>query len=217
VKLPEIFSRKPKWERAWRQREEERYPALFGEGEGIFPLAFEVFSDVFGQDQVDPRWLHVGTFRFSPTAERPTWLHVSSGLSNDWEQEGVSGLGCELVLETPWKSDRAIEVLNRLVAYDLLLAHGRYGEPRLLEVGTRLHSAAAFGEHGAADGFLIVRPEGFPDVFSLETGPVQLLACVGVTEAELACAKAEGSAVLDDRLAKAGVGSVTDPTRASVV
>ncbi len=218
MKLPWTRPRKLQWERAWREREEERYPALFGaEGEGIFPLPISVFSEVFGQAEVDPRWLHIGVFRFAPTPDRHTWLHVSSGLSTDWEQEGESGFGCELALETPWKNDQAIEVLLRLVAYDLLLAHGRYGEPRILEVGSRLHSPASFGEHGVTDGFLIATPNGFADRFTVETGPVDILACVGVTVAELAFAKENGSDALYGNLLEAGVGSRTDPGRGSVV
>jgi len=216
VKLPWTRPRPARWERAWREREEERYPALFGtESEGIFLPAPSVFSDVFGQAEVDPRWLHIGVFRFAPTVERPSWLHVSSGLSTDWEDEGVSGFGCELVLETPWKNDRAIEVLNHLVVYDLLIAHGRFGEPRLLEIGSRLHSPASFGEHGVADGFLVAQPDT-TDHFVLETGPVDLLACVGVTSAELGFAKEKSSSALQQRLRDAGVGILTDPARASV-
>lgn len=218
MKLPWTRSRKPKWERAWQEREEQRYPALFGaESEGIFPQALGDFSNLFGQTEVDPRWLHIGVFRFAPTPERPTWLCVSSGLSNDWEEEGVSGFGCELVLETPWKSDQAIVVLNRLVAYDLLLAHGRYGEPRILEMGTRLHSPASFGPYGAVDGFLIAEPTALANGFSLETGPVELLSCIGVTNAELAFAKENGSASLRGKLEEVGVGSLTDPQRHSIV
>lgn len=218
MKLPWTRSRKPKWERAWQEREEQRYPTLFGaEGEGIFPQTLGDFSKVFGQAEVDPRWLHIGVFRFAPTSERPTWLCVSSGLSTDWEEEGVSGFGCELILETPWRSDQAIVALNRLVAYDLLLAHGRYGEPRLLEIGTRLHSPASFDPHGAVDGFLIAEPTGVASRFSLETGPVDLLSCIGVTTAELSFAKENGSALLRGKLGEAGVGSLTDPRRDSVV
>jgi len=218
VKLLWPSKKKPKWERAWEEREETCFPTLFGgEGEGIFPLSFELFTQAFGQEAVDPRWLHGGVFRFAPTPDRPTWLHVSSGLSTDWEQENRSGFGAELTLETPWKSDDAILALLHLTAYDILLAHGRYGEARLLEVGSRVHLTMTFEGHGKTSGFLIAEPSHFPGEFKLETGPVQLLACVGITSEEMAFAQANGSAALADHLARAGVGAVTDPSRSTTV
>jgi hypothetical protein len=201
---------------AWAEREELLYPELFGsEGEGIFPLAFDLFSDVFSQTEVDPRWLHIGVFRFAPTLDRPTWLCVSSGLSNDWEDEGRPGLGHEMVLETRWQTDTAISTLQHLIAYDLLLAHGRYGEPRGLEAGTRVHAPIALGDHGAMDGILVTPWR--QRHFSTSSGPVSLLGCVGVTAAELAFSKVEGSDALIYRLGEAGVHNLTDPQRPSIV
>jgi hypothetical protein len=216
VRFPWSRERPSRLEQAWSEREEVRYPEMFGgEGEGIFPLSLDLFCDVFGQKDVDPRWLHLGVFRFAPTPDRPTWLCVSSGLSNDWEEECRSGFGHELVLETPWKSDAAISTLRYLVAYDLLLAHGRYGEPRLLEVGSRVHANLVLDDHGSMEGMLIT--EACPSSFSVSSGPVELLACVGVTASELAFAKVEGSDALIYRLGEAGVHNLTDPRRPSIV
>lgn len=77
-------------ERVWKIREEEVYPALFGAvSRGIFPLTQQLFADRFGQADIDPRWLFHGVFEFAPTANRPSWLYVTSGYSNPWEQEAT--------------------------------------------------------------------------------------------------------------------------------
>jgi hypothetical protein len=78
-----------KWfEAAWAQREDELYGSLLGPlGAGICPLDFELFQDIFGRSEVDPRWLHIGVFECPPTEQRQSWTYVSSGLSNAWDAE----------------------------------------------------------------------------------------------------------------------------------
>jgi len=215
--LAGFWRRKSRLERAWEEREEKRYPALFGPGgEGIFPLGPEAFAPFGEAGTPDPRWLSIGVFRFAPTAERSSWLHVSSGLSNDWEDEGFPGLGHELVVETPWRDDAAIRLLHGLAAYDLLIAHGRFGEPRILEPGSRINAPFDFGERGGVAGMLAAQGERFAGGFRVETGKVALLSCVGVTNGELDFARANSSADLHRRLVEAGVGELTDPARAPV-
>ena len=95
-------------EEVWRIREEEVYPALFGPHvRGIFPLRMEMFTGQFSQSKVDPRWLHYGVLEFAPTEARPSWLYVTSGHSNPWNQspgefdpDGQSGAGVEFTLAT---------------------------------------------------------------------------------------------------------------------
>lgn len=212
-----FWRRKSRLERVWEEREEKRYPALFGPGgEGIFPLTPETFAPFGEAGAPDPRWLSVGIFRFAPTPGRATWLHVSSGLSNDWEDEGYPGLGHELIVETPWRDDAAIRLLQGLVVYDLLIAHGRFGEPRVLEPGSRINASFDFGERGGVAGVLAIQDDRFAGGFRGETGEVVLLSCVGITSGELDFARANSSADLRQRLAEAGVGAVTDPARAPV-
>src|SRR6476660_3928465 len=75
------------FERVWEYREESLYPALFGSGKrGIFPIQAEMLTGTFKQESFDPRWLHYGVFEFAPAADRDSWLYVTSGMSNDWEQ-----------------------------------------------------------------------------------------------------------------------------------
>ena len=120
------------FEQAWADREENIYPRLFGpESRGIFPLSSSVFLETFKQPSYDPRWLHYGVFEFRPTPTRCSWLYVTSGMSNAWEDdephpEGPSGFGCEFVLETSEPGDWAILRLQHLMAFQILLEHGCY-------------------------------------------------------------------------------------------
>jgi hypothetical protein len=100
-------------EELWRLREEGVYPTLFGPvGRGIFPRTQELFSKRFGQRNVDPRWLFIGVFEFAPTPERSSWLYVSSGYSNPWNEEpeaynpmGESGFGVEFAFAVSEQAD----------------------------------------------------------------------------------------------------------------
>jgi hypothetical protein len=132
-------------EEVWEQREEVVYPRLFGpKARGIFVLDIDLFLKTFKQESVDPRWLHYGVLEHGPT-ERGTYMYVTSGASNPWEiepedyaKQEFSGFGTELVLETRDSADWAIVVLQRLLAFNILLVHGRYGESQPLDYGHRV-------------------------------------------------------------------------------
>lgn len=120
------------FERVWEYREETLYPRTFGTGSdgGIFVLTHELFNMRFGEATVDPRWLHHGVLVFPPVHPNTSWRYVSSGLSNAWEDDrpdpsGWSGLGIELVLQTPEKAQWGLNVTLNILAYQLLLAVGR--------------------------------------------------------------------------------------------
>lgn len=121
-------------EGVWELREEEIYPSLFGPvSRGIFPLTQEFFARRFGQTDIDPRWLFLGVFEFAPTPDRDSWLYVTSGYSNPWEQEpddydpdGESGSGVEFTFAVAEQGDWAIEALQAMLAFDLLLGAGRF-------------------------------------------------------------------------------------------
>ena len=132
----------------WKYREEVLYPQLFGDKRrGIFVLDHEVFSSL-GSDDIDPCWLHLGVFEFEPTSARNSWLYVTSGSSTPWETEPEeydpedhSWIGTELVLEVPPQGGDPwpIKLLNRLLAFNVLLAHGHFGEDRpALDYGDRI-------------------------------------------------------------------------------
>lgn len=214
-------------ELVWEHREEVVYPGLFGQvSRGVFALSADIFADTFGQRDIDPRWLHHGVFEFGPSASRSTWLYVTSGTSNPWDEdpieddpEAYSGLGTELVLETLVQSEWAIHCLQKLLSYNILLAHGRLGDVAPLDHGARVPLGGPIdGEASSQLRFVVVsEPSHFPSSFRLASGRVDLLHLVGITEAERDLAKVEGHAALIARLASHGAFPATDPTRASGV
>ena len=62
-------------ERSWEIREETLYKQHFGDtGPGICPLDMDLLHGVFQQEDIDPRWLHVGVFACPPHGERRHWV-----------------------------------------------------------------------------------------------------------------------------------------------
>jgi len=204
-------------EQAWEQREEDLYKSLFGDtGKGIYPLHFDLFKKQFGYDNVDPRWLHYGVFKCPPNENRNSWLYVSSGMSNPWEtdeKEEYSGLGTELILETIKDESWAIPLVQSLIAFNILLSIGKYGDRPLLEHWARIPQPI---EPNISHLVLGV-PENIPETIDLISGSVDLLQIVGLTQTEFDYAKENGSPAVCDLLKKAGIYPITDPKRESVV
>ena len=206
------------FERIWAYREEVLYPALFGkEREGIFPIPHERLE--LGQLS-DPRWATCGVFRFAPTSSRNSWLYVSSGLSNAWFDEspdptGVSGFGCEFVIETPSHSDWPIQRLHQLMVYQIGLFVGRYPGHDPLGVAHRvpLGSPIDFAT-SALSIALLVRPTSFDPELKQETGVADFLQVVGISESERDFAKQYDHATLVAWLENHTPFPVTDPERA---
>ncbi|MGE5326957.1 MAG: suppressor of fused domain protein [Deltaproteobacteria bacterium] len=213
-----------KWfENAWAVREEKVYPSLFGPcgGDSIYPLD-QVIFEVFKKGGSDPRWLTHGVIKFPPTEARKSWLFVTSGLSNAWEDkepepEGPSGLGCELVMETCGDFGWALFHLRRLLAYQTLLGWGRYEGKDCLGFGDRIPLQAPIdGNQSLLTWCLVVPPAGYPPEFQLPSGRVTLLHIVGVTDAEIRFAGEQGYPALLRKLSPSGY-PVTDASRDSVV
>jgi hypothetical protein len=133
-------------EEVWRIREQDVYPKLFGPvSRGIFPLTRELFCRRFGQVDVDPRCLSLGVIEFAPTLDRPSWLYVTSGHSNPWEDdpqdyrhENESGAGVEFMLAASEQGDWAIRTLQTMLAYDLLLGAGQFANGKRLSLHDRI-------------------------------------------------------------------------------
>ena len=211
-------------ESVWELREEQLYPALFGDiARGVFVLEPNDFAQL-GCGQVDPRWLHLGEFEMAPTPSRPSWVYVTSGGSTPWEDapdqydpEAYSWLGVEFLLETPEPADWAIHLLKRLFAFHVLSAHGHFGERPGITLGARIPIRAPLDRGSSAlDSVIAVAPPWVAATQSLPSGKFDLVELVGVTGDELAFAKAEGTTALFERLVAAGVGTLTDVRRASV-
>jgi hypothetical protein len=213
-------------EEVWVYREETLYPELFGKARrGIFPLDFELFSETFAQEEVDPRWLHLGILEYGPTPGRSSWLYVSSGGSTPWETEpdkydvdDYSWLGVEFVIETPSQADWPIRVLQRLLAYQVLLTHGRFGDYSPLDYGHRLPVGGTVdGSTGSKLTVLaIAKPTHYPSSVQLPSGKFDFLHVVGITEQERDFAKATSTAELIAKLSANEAYPITDPARPGI-
>ena len=212
-------------ERVWADREERIYPGLFGSlGAGIFPLDGETF-EVFKQDP-DPRWLFTGVFESEPSSKHTDWVYVSSGLSNPWEQDRpaessdeLSWLGVEFVLRSSEQGAWAIRLVQHIAAFEILLAHDRFPGRERLGFGDRipLGGPMAPGNEGLLTYLLVAPPADQQNVFQLESGCVDFVQLVGITEREAAFGKQNGLDPLLELLRSGGAYEITDPARASLV
>jgi len=212
------------FEEAWAFREDRLYASHFGAtAEGIYVLDSEMFSSVFHQDAIDPRWLNHGVIEFKPTAGRPNWVYVSSGLSNAWEADtpepnSVSGLGCEFVFQCPEQARWALLFMRRMVAFQLLLAAGRYPGKGLLAVWDRVPLRSPIdGKTSQLTWFLLAPATDFAGVQQLPSGQFQFIQFVGITEKEAEYARAKGSPELFRMLLGQKAAPVTDATRPSIL
>jgi Suppressor of fused protein (SUFU) len=214
-------------EGVWRAREEEVYPSLFGiDRRGIFPLTQELFTTRFGQAYVDPRWLFYGVFEFAPTHDRASWLYVTSGHSNPWDQDpreydpqGESGAGVEFTFAVSEQGDWAIEALQNMLAFDLLLGAGLFPGRERFSLHDRIPLRAPInGDHDCQiRNLVLVEREDGAQGFSLPSGEVILVGFTGITDTELEFAKVNGSDALLEKLRPAGAHPVTNPHRQAVL
>jgi len=210
-------------ERVWEYREETLYPHLFGDiARGIFVIPHEMFFNTFAQTDVDPRWLHYGVFEYAPKHDRSSWVYVTSGMSTPWEADeanpgALSGLGCEFVLESSTQGDWAIRRLWQLMAYQILLCHGRYPGREPLGVFDRFPLRSPIWDSESDIQSLMIAP-GDPMIGTqqLESGSFELLRVVGIADPEAVYARLHGGDALVQRLLTAAAFPVTDPTRQSL-
>lgn len=208
------------FERIWEHREETLYPALFGnESEGIFTIPGHRLET---GKIADPRWATCGVFRFAPTRERNTWLCVSSGLSNEWFEEapdpdGISGFGCEFVIETRGREDWAVQRLHQIMCYQIGLCAGRYpgSDPLTVEYRVPLGSSIDF-EKSILKYVLLVEPVRFSPVLVQESGSADFLQLVGISETERDFARENGNDALIEWLKANSEFPATDPDRAAM-
>ena len=213
-------------ERVWANREEQIYPELFGElGSGIFTLDVDTFENVFGKSP-DPRWLFTGVFECPPGSKHTDWIYVSSGLSNPWEQDEPadspdqpSWLGVEFVFPTTEQGPWAIQLVQRISAFEILLAHDQFEGQERLRFGDRvpLRSPIVPGSESALTHLLIAPPADYPRSFQLESGTVEFVQLVGVSEAEAAFGREHGLDALIELLSDHDAYARTNPNRNSIV
>jgi len=202
-------------ESSWEEREETIYKEIFGTlAPGIYPLSNEIFERM-NATSVDPRWLTHGVFKSPPSLTRKTWAYVTSGMSNPWaseEPEEYSGLGVEFVMETNEEADWAIEVLQTLMAYNLLLVSGQMGDFPPLDYGHRVPLALS----DSIKTMMFTYPINFPENFAIKSGAVDLIQVVGITPSELEAAKETSSDELKQMILDKTGGLVTNKERKSV-
>jgi len=173
---------------AWDEREEIVYKEIFGDiGSVIYPLSYNTFKQI-SSDTIDPRWLTYGVFKSPPNKNRNTWTYISSGMSNPWQDEkpmDYSGLGVEFVMETEQDESWAIELMQTLIAYNLLLASGKIKNFAPLDYGDRV--PLNLSEN--IKNVMLTYPINFTDHFYLKSGRVDIIQIVGITPKELEFAK----------------------------
>lgn len=215
------------FERVWEYREEVAYPRIFGGiGHNIHALTPDIFKDSYDQTDLDPSWMFHGILESAPNEKRDSWLYVTSGMSNAWGMEAVdyrrdqpSGLGIEMVLEAPSQAPWALGLIANLMAYNLLVAAGRYGDRPVFGYGHRmaLQESIAFDRDSDLRCVVFARPSHYDHTVVLDSGTLRFLHVVGIADAELEYAKRHTTRDLIDRLQVRGAYPVTDPDRASIL
>ncbi|MGI8908778.1 MAG: suppressor of fused domain protein [Candidatus Sumerlaeaceae bacterium] len=208
----------------WADREDRVYRELFGDiGNAIHTIPSVLFERM-GFKHVDERWLVHGVFESAPNETHKSWLYVTSSLSNPWgaDPETIdptqpSGLGFELVLQTPRQESWAIQVLHWLMAIQILAASGMVkGDTVQLHDRVPLQTSIDPATESAMRHLIICEPEPFAKQFGLPSGTVDLLLCVGMTDAENEFAREHGALPLLQLLREQTDFPVTDSSRTSV-
>lgn len=213
----------------WRFREETVYPRMFGSVlSDISLIPPEFFSDdrTDGQKfQPPPLWLHYGVLRSPADSIRNCWAYVSSGLSNPSPDQcenpnpaEPSGIGFELVMFTAVESPWAARVIQWVMANQMMAAAGITSFD-LIEIFDRIHLPVRLCPEASSDIkhlFVLPAPSDIHQ-FELPTGRVEVLLMIGVTEAEMRFARAQGGDGLLELMQHHGVSRVTDIHRASVI
>ncbi|NNM84705.1 MAG: suppressor of fused domain protein [Phycisphaerales bacterium] len=237
------FDRKQQWlERVWQQREDVVYPKLFG---AMAPSIQTVPEKLFlrllsahrpaapadatapapGPPTIQPWWLSHGVLTSRPNANRSSWLYVTTALSNPWGEApderhpgGYSGLGFEFIIECATEARWPLDVLHWLIAMQVLTACGEL-EGGLVEPMDRIALGGPLD--GSADcllrNVLLLAHPHLPAQMELDSGKLDLLLCVGITDAEMAFARSQGGESLGQLLAHNDYLPVTNPKRASAV
>jgi len=124
----------------------------------------------------------------------------------------------EFLLETPHQAQWAILRLQHVIAFQILIACGRFPERELLDLHDRipLRGPVSF-DPSVLTWLLVGPPDGYQASFNLPTGSVDFMAVVGVTEDEAAHARSVGGGPLVDLLRTHARYPLTDPARRSVL
>lgn len=207
------------------QRETQIYPELWGQSSRAFPLEEQFFQRTFQQD-AEPHWLLTSVIEWAPNEKHSDWVYVSSGLSNplsDAAEEGVvddfSWLGVEVMFRSTEQGLWAASLVQRVAAFEILLAHERFPGRDRLAPGARIPLGGPIVPESDSPlkWLLVVPPMDEAVSFDLESGRAEFLNVVGITDGEAKLAREQGAEVLFEQLRNHGALWVTDPKRASFV
>ena len=206
------------------QRETQIYPELWGGGSQAFSFDEQFFQRTF-QQAADPHWLLASVIEWAPNERHSDWVYVSSGLSNpldDAEPEVVddfSWLGVEVMFRSKEQGLWAVQLVQRVAAFEILLAYERFPGRERLAPGARIPlGGPIIPETDSQLKWLFVVPPMDDAVsFDLESGRAEFLNIVGITEGEAKLAREQGAEVLFEQLRNHGALWVTDPKRGSLV
>lgn len=137
-------------------------------------------------------------------------------MSNVWEAEepqDYSGFGTEFFLETNSDSDWPINTLRSLMAFNILVATGHYGDKPLVDYGDRIPMVI----EPNISCLMVVEPKNVPNSFELISGRVDLLQITGITQQELGFAKEDGSEALSSKIYASEGSYIINPERLSVI
>jgi hypothetical protein len=214
------------------------HPELEDEGDRIFAAHMKAREDaleaIFGPcdppDQIlspdDPElminWPGGGIYAFPPRGERAGWHYVTHGLAQPFgdddepREDGMrwSGLGIELVVATPDRSEWAPSLLVDFVRYLLF-----QDDAELIVPGDRIPTSAfrTYTEGSELSHVIATISPEYEHELMLPAGRCTLVHLVGVTTKEIERAKSadsgEGTIALGEALRRLGPGYVTDTKR----
>lgn len=203
-------------------RETVLYPKLFGHLNGVSPLP-SAYLGRKGEREGCPRhWLSYGILAFEPSAGRESWLYVTSGMSDDFQEDVAeaqsSGLGCEFVMETRGRCELAIDQLHYLMAQQLLTTLQRGPKRHPLGDFDRLPLLESSGLVGSRLRWLMLGPpRELPQEASLHSGQFDFYQVTAISDAESDYARSRGGPALLAVLERAGAYPVVDWMRTEVV
>ncbi|MGC4091074.1 MAG: suppressor of fused domain protein [Polyangiaceae bacterium] len=202
-------------------REGRIYPGLWGNlGSQVFTFDEQFFQRTF-QQAADPHWLLTGVIECAPNELHKDWVYASSGLSNPVEdaQDEFSWLGVEIMFRSTEPGTWAVQLVQRVAAFEILLAHERFPGRDRLAPGARIPLGGPIipGGESQLKWLLVVPPMNDAEGFALESGRAEFLNVVGISDGEAKLAREQGAEVLFEQLRNHGALWVTDPKRASLV
>lgn len=209
----------------WAHREDKIYRELFGQvGPNVHTIPPELFRNL-GFPETDPRWHVHGVFEVPPNDKATYWTYVTTALSNPWGQDpatakdtDISGLGIEMVIHTPKQSPWAIQVLHWLMAVNILTASDLLrGE--IVSAGGRipLHTGIdPKNPDSLIRNLVILEADHLVPGFTLPSGTVDLLLCLGLTDSEMELASRMDYDEFVQLLRDKNIYPITDARRSAI-